>query len=200
MTQSAKLTLISDDKQFLFLRHGRKELILGGQLFAKFPRIVYGRIDLTAEFCFNLAEGRDDITETYFAYKHQVHIARTRFLAPCNRTVHERQFNLILKGSKTFEQNIWYPGRLRQDALQLSEDCVLPIRLVVGLTPLADAVNEAGLSELLKFALRSPYAGSRTACDFAEVKLLVGVAVEKDKDRPSALATVSSATFWADRR
>src|SRR6266576_3307881 len=35
LTQSAKLTLVSNHKKFLFLRHGEKKVILGRELFVK---------------------------------------------------------------------------------------------------------------------------------------------------------------------
>jgi hypothetical protein len=41
---------------------------------------------------------------------------------------------------------------------------------------------------LSKFALRSSYAGSCPARDFPQKELLVGMAVEQRKNRPSALA------------
>jgi hypothetical protein len=40
---------------------------------------------------------------------------------------------------------------------------------------------------LFKFALRSSYSRSCAAGDFAQVELFVSVAIEKGKDRPSAL-------------
>ena len=62
------------------------------------------------------------------------------------------------------------------------------IRLVVDLMTAANSEQEPRVRKLSEFALRSPYACPRTARDLSQIKLFIDVAVEKGKDRPSALA------------
>src|SRR5215467_3193013 len=96
LTQSAKLTLVSNHEQLLFFRHRRKKMILGGELLPKLSRTVHRRVDLPTQVRLNLSQCGYHIGETYLAHDHQIHIARRRFLASCNRAVHERKLNPIL--------------------------------------------------------------------------------------------------------
>lgn len=122
-------------------------MILGRKLFAKLSRPVEGGIDIPAQIRFDLAQGRDHIGKTYLAHDHQIHIARRSFFASCNRTVHECKLNLILKRSAAFMQNVSYSGRFCEDALQLSKNRVLSIRLIVDLVTTTDTVNEPGVTQ-----------------------------------------------------
>src|SRR5437660_606313 len=161
LTQSAKLTLVSNHEQFLFFRHRRKKMILGGKLFAKLSRPVYRGVDLPTQFRLNLSQCRNHIGETYLAHDHQIHVARRLFLASCNRAVHERKLNPILKGSERFVKNVSYSRRLGEDAFELDENGVLAIRLVVDLIAALNPMEESCIGQLPEFALGCPYSCSR---------------------------------------
>src|SRR5580700_8304413 len=56
LTQSAKLTLVTNHKKFLFLRHSGKKVILGRELFAKLAWTEHRWVHLPAQLPFDLAE------------------------------------------------------------------------------------------------------------------------------------------------
>ena len=106
-------------------------MILSGEFFAKLTRTVHSRVDLPTQLRLYLSRRRNHIGETYLTRDHEVHIARRLFLASCNRPVHERKANPILKRTERFVKNVSYSRRLSEDAFHLCEDGVLAIRLVV---------------------------------------------------------------------
>src|SRR5437660_8707792 len=113
LTQSAKLTLVSNHKQLLFSGDRRQKVILGGELLPKLSRTVHRRVDLPTQLRLNLSQCRNHIGKTYLAHDHQIHVARLLFIASCNLAVHERKLNPILKRSERFVKNVSYSRRLR---------------------------------------------------------------------------------------
>src|SRR6267142_5606765 len=146
LTQSAKLTLVSNHEQLLFFGDRRQKVILGGELLPKLSRTAHRWVDLPTQLRLNLSQCRNHIGETYLAHDHQIHVARRLFLASCNRAVHERKLNPILKRSQRFVKNVSYSRRLRQDALELDENGILTIRLVVDLIAATNSMEESCIS------------------------------------------------------
>src|SRR5580704_15818297 len=125
LTQSAKLTLVSNHKKFLFLRHSGKKVILGRELFAKLAWTEHRWVHLPAQLPFDLAERGHHVLETHVAHDYQIHVARCLFLASRNRAVHKGKFNSVRQSSESFLQNVSYSGRLRENAFQFLEDRIL---------------------------------------------------------------------------
>src|SRR5207245_10439750 len=96
LTQYAKLTLVSNLEQFLFFRHRRKKMILGGTLFAKLSRRVYRGVDLPTQFRLNLSPCRNHIGETYLAHYHHINVPTRLFLPSCHPPLHQPNPNPIL--------------------------------------------------------------------------------------------------------
>jgi hypothetical protein len=72
---------------------------------AKLTRTVHSRVDLPTQLRLYLSQRRNHIGETYLT---RDHIARRLFLASCNRPVHERKANPILKRTERFVKNVSY--------------------------------------------------------------------------------------------
>jgi hypothetical protein len=68
LTQSAKLTLVSNHEQLLFFGDCRQKVILGGELLLKLSRTVHRRVDLSTQLRLNLSQCRNHIGETYLAH------------------------------------------------------------------------------------------------------------------------------------
>src|SRR4029077_20766931 len=68
LTQSAKLTLVSNHEQLLFFGHRRQKVILGGELLSKLSRTVHRRVDLPTQLRLNLGQCGNHIGETYLAH------------------------------------------------------------------------------------------------------------------------------------
>jgi hypothetical protein len=115
----------------------------------------------------NLSQCRNHIRETYLAHNHQIHVARCLFLASCDRAIHERKLNPILKRKERFVKNVSYSRRLREDAFELDENGILTIRLVIDLTTTTDILDESGLAQLSQFTLGRPYSCSGATRDFS---------------------------------
>jgi hypothetical protein len=80
--------------------------------------------------------------------------------------------------SETFEQDVSYSGRLREDALQLHKDRVLSIRLVEDLISSPSPLEESCVSQLSEFSLGSSNPSSRATGDLAQIELFISMAVK----------------------
>src|SRR5271165_1841805 len=67
LTQSAKLTLVSNHEQLLFSGDHRQKMILGGQPLPELSRTIHRRVNLPTQLRLNLGQCRNHIGETYLA-------------------------------------------------------------------------------------------------------------------------------------
>src|SRR5207302_5891472 len=132
-SQSRKLTLISDQEDFLALQHAAQEMVLGAELRAKFGARIDRGIHFSADSGLRARKRIGSLCKRHVANYHDIHVACPALPSLRNRAVDKSHVNTPCEWCKRGPQGVRNAPRLYHEAPQLCVDRRVLIRFEVHL-------------------------------------------------------------------
>jgi hypothetical protein len=157
-------------------------MVLSFYLIMEFGRWVDGGVDWAAEGGFGLSGGGGDFSEGGGTDDHEIEIAGGMFIAAGDGAVNEGGVDFLHKRSKYLAENCRRAEGFANDAAEFGEEGAGGVGLEVDMAATFFSEQDAGVGELLEFALDMAHAEAGGFDDFAEVEAFARVGVEESED------------------
>jgi hypothetical protein len=182
LSQSFKLLLIADQKEFPTSDHTCDEVLPFGKFTTEFLGGVDGGVHLSSEFTLCIAHSGNHVHERHLSYHHKIYVAGGSFGSGRHGTKDEGGRNTAPQLDKRILQNLGDPEGLSNKPSELVEDLAAPVCLEVRLAAFECAIENAGAGQLLKLSLDGAGAKAHDLDDLPLIESLTRMAEEQSKN------------------
>ena len=183
LSQSLKLLLIADQKEFRTSDDSCDEVLSLGKVYDRIPPWSIRRgVHLASEFTLPVAHRGNYVHERNISNHHKIYVAVGGFGSSRHGTKDEGDFNAAPQFGKCVRQDLGETEGLSNKPAELVEDLAMLVSLEVRLPTFEHASENAGAGQLFKLSLDGAGARIHGLDDLPLIESLIGMPEEQSEN------------------